>query len=138
MTSSATKMTPDAMSMTPDTTKTPQSGGMAGMPMGATSTVYFMIVNDGGTDDTLTGVSADFATVSEMHQTTIENNIAQMSQVSKVVVPAHGTLEFKPDGYHVMLSGLSKDLVLGQTVRLTFHFEKSGSITVDATVGTGQ
>jgi periplasmic copper chaperone A len=121
-------------------TETPASSGMemASMDSGPNSAAYFTIVNDGGVADTLIGASTDVAKSADMHQTKVENNVAQMMPVAKVEIPAHSTLEFKPGGYHLMLMGLTKDLAAGQTVKLTLQFEKSGSITVDATVGVGQ
>jgi copper(I)-binding protein len=123
-----------------DMATTPESGAtaMSAMPgMSAdssTSAAYFVIVNDGNEADTLVGVSSNAAGQAEMHQTKVENDIAQMIPVPQLAVPAHGKVEFAPGGYHVMLVGLTRDLNVGDTIQLTLQFEKSGAITVDVPV----
>jgi copper(I)-binding protein len=112
--------------------------GMANMPgmsgSGANSAAYLVIVNDGSEADSLIGVASEVADSAEMHETRIENNLAQMVPVSRVEVPAHGSIEFKPGGYHVMLVGLTQDLKVGNTLKLTLQFEKSGEITLDVPI----
>jgi copper(I)-binding protein len=57
-----------------------------------------------------------------------------MQEVAKVDLPAGGTVEFKPGGYHVMLNDLKKDLAAGDTIKVTLTFEKAGKVTGTATV----
>ena len=111
---------------------TPGMPGMGGD--GATSAVYFVIVNDGGQADTLIGAACDAASIAEVHQTQIVNDIAEMAPAPRLVVPAHGKVEFAPGGYHVMLMGLTRDLKVGETLKLTLTFEKSGAITLAAPI----
>ena len=117
---------------------TPAAGDMSGMAGdGATSAVYFIIKNDGNEADTLVGASSTVASQAEVHQTLIQNDIAEMVPVPSLDIPAHGQVEFKPGGYHVMLVGLTQDLTVGQTIQVTLQFEKSGAITIDVPVQTG-
>jgi copper(I)-binding protein len=109
--------------------------GMPGMSASETnSAVYFVIVNDGGEADTLIGVVSEIANSAEIHETRIENDVAQMIPVSRLDIPAHGRVEFKPSGYHVMLVGLTQDLKEGDSLKLTLQFEKSGAITIDVPI----
>ena len=111
---------------------------MSGMSdSGTNSAAYFVIVNAGSEADTLLGVSSEVASQAEMHETRIENDVAKMVPVSRVDVPARGRVEFKPGGYHVMLIGLNQDLKEGNTIKLTFQFEKSGTITLDVPIRQG-
>jgi copper(I)-binding protein len=112
-------------------TATPAMPGMAGTE--ASSAAYFVIVNDGSGADALIGVAADMASAA-MHETHLVGDVAQMAPVARVVVPAHARVEFKPGGYHVMLTGLKHDLVVGDTLKLTLQFEKSGAVTVEVPV----
>ena len=57
-----------------------------------------------------------------------------MVQVDKVEIPAGGTVEFKPGGYHIMFMDLVSTPATGSTVDLTLVFAKAGSITVKAEV----
>ena len=117
--------TPETQSMT----------DMPGMSMGGTnSAAYFVIMNDGDEADTLIGATSEVANSTEMHETRVENDVAKMVLVSRVEVPAHGSIEFKPGGYHVMLVGLTQDLKAGNTLKLTLQFEKSGDVTLDVPI----
>jgi copper(I)-binding protein len=99
-----------------------------------TSAVYFVIVNEGGEADTLIGATTDVANQAEIHETQIVGDVAEMAPVPRVDIPAHGRIEFKPGGYHVMLVGLTRDLKEGETLKLTLRFEKSGAITLDVPI----
>ena len=110
---------------------TPEMQGMSGMSASEmTSAVYFVIVNEGSQADTLIGASTDVAKVVEMHETQIKEDVAEMVPVSRLDIPAGGRIEFKPGGYHVMLIGLTQDLKVGETLKLTLQFEKSGAIAL--------
>ena len=102
------------------------------------SAVYFIIVNDGGEMDTLVGAASEVATSAEVHETRIENDVAQMAPISHVDIPAHDRIEFKPLGYHMMLVGLTQDLKVGESIKVTLFFEKSGTITLDVPIRQGQ
>jgi periplasmic copper chaperone A len=131
--------TPEAQDMSGMTgSETPDVQGMANMPgmsmNGTNSAAYFVITNDGDEADTLIGAKSEVASSTEMHETRIENDVAQMVPIARVDVPAHGSIEFKPGGYHVMLVGLTQDLKVGDTLKLTLQFEKSGEITLDVPI----
>jgi hypothetical protein len=57
-----------------------------------------------------------------------------MVEVPSVDVPAGGTVEFKPGGYHVMFMDLTGTPATGSTIDLTLVFKNAGSITVKAEV----
>jgi copper(I)-binding protein len=119
-------------------TETPEMQGMEGMAgSGPTSAAYFVIVNQGSEADTLIGATSEVANMAEMHETRIENNVAEMVPVPSVDVPAGGRVEFKPGGYHVMLEGLTQDLKVGETIKLTLQFAKSGAITLEVPIQVG-
>jgi copper(I)-binding protein len=101
---------------------------------GSTGAVYLTVVNKGAEADRLTAAESDVAESVEIHQTTIKDNIASMSPVEAVEVPARGQAELKPGGYHIMLVGLKHELKAGETVKLALVFEKAGKINVEAEV----
>ena len=88
-----------------------------------TSAAYMTITNNGDEDDTLVEVQADFANVTELHETTIEDDVAQMRMVGEFEIPAGETIELAPAGKHVMLMDLQSDLVMDESVELTLIFE---------------
>ena len=109
--------------------------GISGMAdSGMASAAYFVIVNDGAQADTLIGASSDVAKGTDLHETRIKDNIAEMVPVARLDIPAGGRIEFNPDGYHVMLNGLTRDLKIGDTIKLTLQFEKSGAIAFDVPI----
>ena len=111
---------------------------LAGMPgmsgSGTTSAVYFVIANDGSEADALIGAATEAARKADIHETRVQNDVAEMVPVPRVVVPARGRVAFKPGGYHVMLVGLTRELKEGETLKLTLQFEKSRAITLDAPI----
>ncbi len=111
-------------------------GGMSGeaMPMGGRSAAYMTLVNTGNAADRLIRATTDAAATVELHTVIMENEVAQMRPVEAIEVPANGRTELKPGGYHVMLLDLTRDLQVGDTVRLTLTFERAGDIQVDAPV----
>ncbi len=135
-----TTATPDMQSM-PGMTMTETPGSMQSMSgmadNGPSSAAYFVIVNDGNQADTLTGVMSDAASQVSMHETTFQGDVAQMAPVSNLNIPAHGKVEFKPGGYHVMLEGLTQSLPEGSTLKITLQFKNSGNITLDVPIKQG-
>ncbi len=84
------------------------------------------------TGDRLTAASTPVAQKAELHIMTMDNGIMKMRQVDGIDVPAGQKVSLKPNGYHIMLMGLTQPLKEGQTFPLTLTFAKAGS--EDATV----
>ena len=53
-----------------------------------------------------------------------------------LAIPAGATVELKPGGSHMMVTGLADPLRAGDTLRLTLRFEKSGERPVDVDVAS--
>ena len=51
-----------------------------------------------------------------------------------LAIPAGSTVELKPGGSHVMVTGLGGPLRAGDTLKLTLRFDKSGDRPVDVRV----
>ncbi|MCC7010105.1 MAG: copper chaperone PCu(A)C [Acidobacteria bacterium] len=113
----------------------------------ASTAAYFTIENHGSAPLTLVGVSSPVAATAELH--TMQQTpgrgamgnapmggMMRMAQVDRVVVPVHGTVEFKPGGYHVMLFKVTRALATGEDVELTLRFEGGETKTVVAVVGS--
>lgn len=101
---------------------------------GGNGAVYMKLVNDGGTDDVLTGAQSDVAEVAELHETKMDGGMMKMSPVPNIKIPAGGSVSLEPGGLHVMLINLKQPLEPGQKIKLTLTFEKAGSIPVEAEV----
>ncbi|MCD8497371.1 MAG: copper chaperone PCu(A)C [Alphaproteobacteria bacterium] len=101
---------------------------------------YFTLRNMARVADTLTGASSPVAEKTELHTTTITPNeemqmdVASMKKLDMLYVPEMSTLYFDPIGRHVMLMGLKKQLVTGETFPLTLEFKNADPVTVDVLI----
>lgn len=122
-----------AIAATPDAPGT-DPGASGAMLGSANSVAYLTIVNRGDGRDKLTGVTAEGASAVEVHQSTIDNNVASMRRVRAVDVPVRGEVRFNPGGYHLVLVKMGRDLRPGDTVELVLTFERAGPVRVIAQV----
>jgi copper(I)-binding protein len=97
--------------------------------------VFVKIENHGDTADQLLGASSDVAAMTEVHQMSMENDVMTMKPAGVLDIPAHGELVLKPHSYHVMLMGLKKPLVEGDTFVVTLEFAKAGKVDLQVVVG---
>lgn len=106
----------------------------ASLPGAVTAAVYASFINEGRTDVLLTGASSDAAERVEIHESTVEDGIARMRPVDRVVIPTGETVDFAPRSHHLMLFGLKRPFVEGDRVKLMLIFEKDGNIEVELAV----
>ena len=103
----------------------PQRGGPGG--------AYFTIIN-GGPDDTLVGVTSPDADTVMMHESETSGGMMQMKMTAAVPIPAGDTVRFAPGQRHVMLTGLHRTLLPGDSLPLTLTFRGAGTVVVSARV----
>jgi periplasmic copper chaperone A len=95
---------------------------------------YFVVHNNGASPDTLTGGSADFATV-EIHEMKTEDGVMRMGELKNGLdIPAHATIRLAPGGYHIMFTHLTKPLTKGEKVKATLTFESAGPVAIELPV----
>lgn len=98
---------------------------------GKVSGAFMTIVNTGAADDKLVTVATAIATSAEVHETTMSGGVMKMRMLmGGLTIPAGSKVELKPMGLHVMMMGLTRKLIEGETLTLTLTFEKAGSIEV--------
>ncbi len=99
------------------------------------SAAYMTIINKGGTQDRLIAVTNPQVGKATLHTHIRDGEIMWMRHVKDgIPVPAHGAVELKPGGYHVMLMRLKTPVEKGGMLPLTLTFEKAGTVTVHAEV----
>jgi periplasmic copper chaperone A len=104
-------------------------------PPGVTVGVaYFTLKNDTGKPDRLLRISSPVASKVQVHRTEILDGIARMREVAVLHVDAGQTLEFAPNGMHVMLTGLKQPLVEGKTFEIELLFEVAGPRAVKVAI----
>ena len=95
---------------------------------------YFTLENLTARPLDLTSViSLDFGSVM-MHASVVKGDQESMVEVPKITLPAHGSVEFKPGGYHLMLMEPKKNLYAGDMVSLTLSFSDGSQLAILAYV----
>lgn len=101
-----------------------------------TGAVFLTLNNAGNSDDMLIGASSDKATMTEIHESFVDeaDGTMQMRSVDNVAVPSNGSVELKPGGYHIMLIDLLSPLVEGESFNVTLRLQDGGDVVVPVTV----
>ena len=94
----------------------------------------FMEIKNKGVADKIVSAHCDCAKATELHTMTMADGKMIMAQVPTMEVPANGELKLKPGGYHIMLIGLNRPLVSGETLPIKVKFEKAGDVTLQAKI----
>ncbi len=103
-------------------------------PPGVSVGAAYLTITGGSESDRLLGADTDRASMVQLHTVEESNGVAAMRQVDGVPVPAGGQVVLAPGGTHIMLMGLSKPLVAGETFPLQLRFENAGEQVVQVTV----
>ena len=77
---------------------------------------------------TITGVSAELAGHTSLHETRIERDRSTMRPVAQLSIKAGERVSLKPGGLHIMLMKLSEPLSDGQSVDICFELENNDSL----------
>jgi copper(I)-binding protein len=104
-------------------------------PTVTTGAAYMTLVNTGQAADRLVGASGEVSATVELHTHLMEGGMMKMRPVEAIEIKPGEPAVLKPGGLHLMLIGLKKPLVAGQTFPLRLRFEKAGEIPVAVKVG---
>jgi len=108
----------------------------ATLPGARTAGGFMTIVNAGPEADRLLGASTKTAKRTEIHEMKMEGDMMKMRALPEgVEIPAGGTVELAPGGFHVMMMGLVQPLVENACVEVILTFEKAGELPVMFNVG---
>lgn len=104
-------------------------------PAGRPTTAVFLVLTNSGTTarHVVSGATAVADTL-ELHEMKRDGNMMQMSPVSRITVPAGGDVTLRPGGLHLMLFGLRKPLVAGDTIRVSLTLDDGTKLEVPAEV----
>lgn len=93
------------------------------VPPGQSNSASFMGLENSSTEDyALVGAESPAAKVVELHVHTMTDGMMRMRQVERVDLPHGAKVALQPGGYHLMLIGLQRDLVPGESIPLTLIF----------------
>ena len=86
----------------------------------------------------LVGVSSPAAAMVELHKMDMQGSVMKMGPVDSIELPAGTVINLASGGYHIMLTGLKRQLKAGETVVLTLQVQgkdgKRESLTVKVPV----
>lgn len=101
---------------------------------GNPSAVYFTIT--GGPEDVkLLAILGAQVQRAEIHESSSDNGVVSMKQLTSVDVPAKSRVEFKPGGKHVMVWGINQAAVTTGKMPMTFVFSNGDRIAADVKIG---
>jgi len=92
------------------------------------SSAYLLIENKGSTPDRLLTVTYSRAKEVQIHEMKMEGDKMMMRQLTSLEIPANGSVELKPGGYHLMMMGVQEPIKEGEQVKMTLQFEKAGKV----------
>jgi copper(I)-binding protein len=98
------------------------------LPPGSLVTPGYMVIeNLGNNDDKLTGINSSFAGHAGIHTTQIDNSeIARMTMLQELVIPAGKKVVLEPGATHIMLTGITEPIKKDGTLKLELVFERAG------------
>ena len=108
----------------------------AATPTAKAGGVFMTLMNHTDQDDTLIAARSDVAKRIELHtHIEISDGVMQMTEIEGgIPVPAGGMHALERGADHVMLMGLTRSLVQGDTINLTLVFENAGEVEIEVPV----
>jgi copper(I)-binding protein len=97
---------------------------------GQTGAGFMTLKNPDAKPDALVAVASPLAKVVQVHQSSMSGGMASMKEVTRVAIPAGGSVTFAPGGYHLMLVGLTKPVKVGDKVPATLTFASGAWVGV--------
>ena len=97
--------------------------------------VYMTFTNNSAKADRLLSIATAASETAQVHESTEKDGVATMKPIEALEIPAGATVELKPGGMHIMLSGLKAPLKKGDMIMLELKFELAGKVEVMAHVG---
>lgn len=104
----------------------------------AVTGAFMILENTGTTARALVRGTTSVGDTLELHEMKRTDGMMSMAPVQRIEVPAKGETALRPGGYHMMLFGLKKPLVVNDTIQLTLTFDDGSTTQVAAAVRSMQ
>lgn len=92
---------------------------------------YLVLHNRGATPDRLLGGAADFAEEVSVHEMSMDGGVMKMRALpSGLEIPPGGEVRLAPSGFHIMFTGLKRQLKKGEGLPVALTFERAGKVAV--------
>jgi copper(I)-binding protein len=102
--------------------------------LGNVAAAYLTIENRGSQADTLIDVEVAGALVAMVHEQVTAGDMVEMRHVGRLPIPPDSTVVLRPGGLHVMMEGMDRAPVAGDTLVITVRFARAQEVTVAAPV----
>lgn len=90
---------------------------------------YLRVSNASGTAHVLIGADSPACGTLSLHESLVENGVDRMVMLKRILVPAHGHVDFTPGSYHLMCMAPSKEMIPGHQIAITLLFADGEKIT---------
>ena len=98
------------------------------------SAAYVTVHNPTQHGDKVVAVRCAAAARCEIHNHVMDGDVMKMRREEHLSVEPGAHIEFKPGGLHIMMFDLEAPLAAGEKTEITFVFETSGEVLVNADV----
>ena len=106
------------------------------LPNAKTAGGYMSIANTGTSADRLTAITSQAATGVDVHQMKMNGDVMEMSPVEGgLEIPANGSVELAPSGYHLMFTGMAVPFKEGECVQIVLKFQSGVELPVELNIG---
>jgi periplasmic copper chaperone A len=92
------------------------------------SAAYLSIHNAGSRADRLLAITSSVAERATLHATSTVGGVMRMRPAGAQAIAPDGTIQMKPGGLHIMLTGLRAPLKTGSRLPLTLRFQRAGLV----------
>ncbi|MCC6317354.1 MAG: SCO family protein [Gemmatimonadaceae bacterium] len=99
-------------------------------PVSTSEASIYLVVQNNGEADTLTGVWSPDAASAAMHATRRDGGTMRMEHVASLPLAPGARLELLPGGTHVMLMGLTRKPIAGESFPLRLRFARAGEYVI--------
>ena len=111
-----------------------QNAWMRKAPGADSAAVYLVLRNAGVKTVVVNGVRSPVATHVMIHETSTTEGQSHMRAYDRLVIPPGKSVAFEPGGLHIMLSGFTSSVTVGQTVPLVLQLSDGSTVAAAAVV----
>jgi hypothetical protein len=95
---------------------------------------YMRIFNNQSLEITIVSLDSKSFESIEIHQSLEADGMTSMKPVDTLSIPAGGSLELAPGGFHLMMMNPLEQLIPGKKVAVTLHYQDQKTQTIDMVV----
>ncbi len=108
---------------------------MRAIPPGApTGAAYVSLTNDGSEPIAVVAARSPWAERVEIHESQERDGMWRMRKLDALEIPAEGSVTMAPGGAHLMLFGVAKSPIVGDTLELELELSTGEFVPVTVTV----